>query len=514
MSTLPQPLSHCLLNQVNTAAINLPHQQPGLITDIKPMISNKPPPTQEVKPNILAAAAAGLTYPPLNVPSLPAMPNVSMPNVSLPNVSMPNVSMPNVSMPTSVSMPSVSMPSVSMPSASMPSVTLHNQQGNNSQLSNSNSQRLSQMKKCPNEFLHQNPQSERQLFYNDVAMQLYNSDFNKFASKKEFHGYLLEQQKWRWDTHSYIGNLETRVHNLLINPNSGVAQNVARYRSVPIKCKSEDVKRCEATSKELENMATRIASVRQQLLHKKGTLLTSSDNSVIVWQNELAYIEQLFDRTDQMYNEVLSTLASVNQTFSHLQTSFTAEAAELADRRRLWRRRKENNRKRRKRMEKQLEKIEQRSCELLFHITSRGAYDRVRSHPEMPRIGPSEVNTDMLNGIKSKSEVRPLMHLLSKGYMTPGAMEMVSQKIQKLECGIKTEAHQQATQVGINSLAINKMPVPASRIKSILPPAPPPVTGVASSTMISSTMVSSVNSAAPVTQQSVPTVNLNTQLAK
>lgn len=359
------------------------------------------------------------------------------------------------------------------------------------------------MKKCPNEFLHQNPQSERQLFYNDVAMQLYNSDFNKFASKKEFHGYLLEQQKWRWDTHSYIGNLETRVHNLLINPNSGVAQNVARYRSVPIKCKSEDVKRCEATSKELENMATRIASVRQQLLHKKGTLLTSSDNSVIVWQNELAYIEQLFDRTDQMYNEVLSTLASVNQTFSHLQTSFTAEAAELADRRRLWRRRKENNRKRRKRMEKQLEKIEQRSCELLFHITSRGAYDRVRSHPEMPRIGPSEVNTDMLNGIKSKSEVRPLMHLLSKGYMTPGAMEMVSQKIQKLECGIKTEAHQQATQVGINSMSINKITAPASELNSILPP----VTGIASSNM-----VSSVNSA--VTQRSVPTVNLNTQLAK
>ncbi|XP_030854150.1 uncharacterized protein LOC115929557 [Strongylocentrotus purpuratus] len=486
MSTLPQPLSHCLLNQVHPA-LNLP--QTGLITDIKPMISNKPP-TQEVKPNILAT---GLPYPPLNVPSLPVMPNVSLPSVSMPSVSMPNVSMPNAS-----------MPSVSMPNVSMPSIPHHNLQGNLGQLlNNSNSQKMSQMKKCPNEFLHQNPQSERQLFYNDVAMQLYNSDFNKFASKKEFHGYLLEQQKWRWDTHSYIGNLETRVHNLLINPNSGVAQNVARYRSVPIKCKSEDVKRCEATSKELENMATRIASVRQQLLHKKGTLLTSSDNSVIVWQNELAYIEQLFDRTDQMYNEVLSTLASVNQTFSHLQTSFTAEAAELADRRRLWRRRKENNRKRRKRMEKQLEKIEQRSCELLFHITSRGAYDRVRSHPEMPRIGPSEVNTDMLNGIKSKSEVRPLMHLLSKGYMTPGAMEMVSQKIQKLECGIKTEAHQQATQVGINSLSINKITAPASELNSILPP----VTGIASSNM-----VSSVNSA--VTQQSVPTVNLNTQLAK
>lgn len=486
MSTLPQPLSHCLLNQVHPA-LNLP--QTGLISDIKPMISNKPP-TQEVKPNILAT---GLPYPPLNVPSLPIMPNVSLPSVSMPSVSMPNVSMPNAS-----------MPSVSMPSVSMPSIPHHNLQGNLGQLlNNSNSQKMSQMKKCPNEFLHQNPQSERQLFYNDVAMQLYNSDFNKFASKKEFHGYLLEQQKWRWDTHSYIGNLETRVHNLLINPNSGVAQNVARYRSVPIKCKSEDVKRCEATSKELENMATRIASVRQQLLHKKGTLLTSSDNSVIVWQNELAYIEQLFDRTDQMYNEVLSTLASVNQTFSHLQTSFTAEAAELADRRRLWRRRKENNRKRRKRMEKQLEKIEQRSCELLFHITSRGAYDRVRSHPEMPRIGPSEVNTDMLNGIKSKSEVRPLMHLLSKGYMTPGAMEMVSQKIQKLECGIKTEAHQQATQVGINSMSINKITAPASELNSILPP----VTGIASSNM-----VSSVNSA--VTQRSVPTVNLNTQLAK
>lgn len=486
MSTLPQPLSHCLLNQVHPA-LNLP--QTGLISDIKPMISNKPP-TQEVKPNILST---GLPYPPLNVPSLPIMPNVSLPSVSMPSVSMPNVSMPNAS-----------MPSVSMPSVSMPSIPHHNLQGNLGQLlNNSNSQKMSQMKKCPNEFLHQNPQSERQLFYNDVAMQLYNSDFNKFASKKEFHGYLLEQQKWRWDTHSYIGNLETRVHNLLINPNSGVAQNVARYRSVPIKCKSEDVKRCEATSKELENMATRIASVRQQLLHKKGTLLTSSDNSVIVWQNELAYIEQLFDRTDQMYNEVLSTLASVNQTFSHLQTSFTAEAAELADRRRLWRRRKENNRKRRKRMEKQLEKIEQRSCELLFHITSRGAYDRVRSHPEMPRIGPSEVNTDMLNGIKSKSEVRPLMHLLSKGYMTPGAMEMVSQKIQKLECGIKTEAHQQATQVGINSMSINKITAPASELNSILPP----VTGIASSNM-----VSSVNSA--VTQRSVPTVNLNTQLAK
>ncbi|XP_063958324.1 uncharacterized protein LOC129264732 [Lytechinus pictus] len=500
MSTLPQPLSHCLLNQVHPA-INLP--QTGLVTDIKPMITNKPP-TQEVKPNIIST---GLPYPPLNVPSLPTMPNVSLPSVSVPNVSMPNVSMPNVSMPNasmpSVTMPSVSMPSVSMPSASMPSVSHHNQQGNTTQLNNTNSQRMAQIKKCPNEFLHQNPQSERQLFYNDVAMQLYNSDFNKFSSKKEFHGYLLEQQKWRWDTHSYIGNLETRVHNLLINPNSGVAQNVARYRSVPIKCKSEDVKRCEATSKELENMATRIASVRQQLLHKKGTLLTSSDNSVVVWQNELAYIEQLFDRTDQMYNEVLSTLASVNQTFSHLQTSFTTEAAELADRRRLWRRRKENNRKRRKRMEKQLEKIEQRSCELLFHITSRAAYDRVRSHPEMPRIGPSEVNTDMLNGIKSKSEVRPLMHLLSKGYMTPGAMEMVSQKIQKLECGIKTEAHQQATQVGINSLAINKVTAPASELNSILPP----VTGIASTAM-----VSTVNSA--VTQQSVPTVNLNTQLAK
>lgn len=458
MSTLPQPLSHCLLNQVRPA-LCMP-QTTGLVTDIKPMITDtgKHASTQEVKPNLLAV---GASYPPLNVPMLPSMPSVSM-----------------------------------------PSVQLHSQQGND-QLNSSNAHRMSQIKKCPNEFLHQNPQSERQLFYNDVAMQLYNSDFNKFSSKKEFHGYLLEQQKWRWDTHSYIGNLETRVHNLLINPNSGVAQNVARYRSVPIKCKSEDVKRCEATSKELENMATRIASVRQQLLHKKGTLLSSSDNSVVVWQNELAYIEQLFDRTDQMYNEVLSTLASVNQTFSHLQTSFTAEAAELADRRRLWRRRKENNRKRRKRMEKQLEKMEQRSCELLFHVTSRAAYDRVRSHPEMPRIGPSEVNTDMLNGIKSKSDVRPLMHLLSKGYMTPGAMEMVSQKIQKLECGIKTEAHSQASQVGISSPAISKGTASSTDINSILSS----VTAITSSHM-----AASVNSV--VTQQTVPTVNLNTQLAK
>ncbi|XP_071493931.1 uncharacterized protein [Diadema antillarum] len=449
MSTLPQPLSHCLVNQVRPT-VSVP--QTGVGTDIKPMIPTPiKPPIQEVKPSLLP----GMSHPPLNVPSLPIMPSVSMQALQV-----------------------------------------------NSQQINNHTQRTLPQKKCPNEFLHQNPQSERQLFYNDVAMQLYNSDFNKFASKKEFHGYLLEQQKWRWDTHSYIGNLETRVHNLLVNPNSGVAQNVARYRTIPIKCKSEDVKRCEATSKELENMATRIASVRQQLLHKKGTLLTSNDGNGVVWQNELSYIEQLFDRTDQMYNEVLSTLASVNQTWSHLQKSFTVEAAELADRRRLWRRRKENNRKRRKRMEKQLEKMEQRSCELLFHITSRAAYDRVRSHPEMPRIGPSEVNTDMLNGVKSKSDVRPLMHLISKGYLTPGAMEMVSQKIQKLECGIKTESHQQASQVGVNSLGTSRAH-PTSEVNSMLPV----VSGINSSPMI-------VSANSTVTQQSVPTVNLNTQLAK
>ncbi|XP_071787399.1 uncharacterized protein [Asterias amurensis] len=283
------------------------------------------------------------------------------------------------------------------------------------------------------EFTVSKPINERQNFTNDVARRLFEDEFKKFSGITEFKAYVTEQQRWRWETHNNVTTLETRVKNLMFNPNSGVAQNVTRYKTIPSNAKSEDVKRCEATVKAMDAMANRVGASRTELLHRKGNLLSRNMNVEPI-HNEFKFLEQCFSRVDYMYTDLVTARACMNQTLAHLRQNFTQESAAAAEVRRLKRRRKENLRKKRKRKEQTLEK---RACEILLKITQTGVLERVWSNPEGQRVSANELLHNQLDALKSVNDVEALKLIISRGYLDPTAVEVVSRKMILLQNGVK-----------------------------------------------------------------------------
>ena len=283
------------------------------------------------------------------------------------------------------------------------------------------------------DFTVSKPMNERQNFTNDVARRLFEDEFKKFNGISEFKAYVTEQQRWRWEAHNNVTTLETRVKNLMSNPNSGVAQNVTRYKTIPTNSKSEDVKRCEATVQAMDSMVNRVATSRTELLHRKGNLLSRNMN-MEPCQNEFKFLEQCFSRVDYMYTSLITTRACINQTLSHLRQNFTQESAAAAEIRRLKRRRKENLRKKRKRKEQTLEK---RACEILLKITQTGVLERVWSNPEGQRVSANELLHNQLDALKSVNDVEALKLIISRGYLDPSAVEVVSRKMVLLQNGVK-----------------------------------------------------------------------------
>ncbi|XP_022110969.1 uncharacterized protein LOC110990335 [Acanthaster planci] len=283
------------------------------------------------------------------------------------------------------------------------------------------------------EFTVTKPTNERQNFTNDVARQLFDEEYKKFSGIGEFKAYVSEQQRWRWDIHNNVSTLETRVKNLMSNPNSGVAQNVTRYKTIPTNAKSEDVKRCEATVVTMDAMVNRVATSRTELLHRKGNLLSKNVNAEPC-SNEFKFLENCFSRVDLLYTTLITTRACVNQTLAHLRQNFSQESAAAAEVRRLKRRRKENLRKKRKRKEQTLEK---RACEILLKITQNGVLERVWSNPEGQRVSANELLHNQLDALKSVNDVEALQLIISRGYLDPSAVDVVSRKMILLQNGVK-----------------------------------------------------------------------------
>ncbi|XP_038072344.1 uncharacterized protein LOC119740927 [Patiria miniata] len=283
------------------------------------------------------------------------------------------------------------------------------------------------------EFTVTKPINERQNFTNEVARQLFDEEYKKFSGVNEFKAYVSEQQRWRWDIHNNVTTLETRVKNLISNKNSGVAQNVARYKTIPTNAKSEDVKRCEATVVTMDAMVNRVATSRTELLHRKGNLLSRNLNAEPC-NNEFKFLENCFSRVDLMYTTLITNRACINQTLSHLRQNFSQESAAAAEVRRLKRRRKENLRKKRKRKEQTLEK---RACEILLKITQNGVLERVWSNPEGQRVSANELLHNQLDALKSVNDIEALQLIISRGYLDPSAVEVVSRKMILLQNGVK-----------------------------------------------------------------------------
>ena len=277
---------------------------------------------------------------------------------------------------------------------------------------------------CPKEYLTDNAYTDRMRFNNEVAKVVYKEDFARVGSKEEFQKYLAVQQKWRWEIHNLIKTLEVRVHNLVANKNCGIAQNVMRYSTVPINCKSDDVRRCERTAKELEKMGVRIAEAKADITLRKKLLF--EDQYVDPVQGEIDFLDNMISKIIQMEENVDRCLTSVQTTLQSICRRFTTESVEAAEMRRLKRRRKENIKKKRKSMERQQEK---RVIDVLLRLTSKEVAERVLTTNDATKICIPEINPSSLQQMSTDAECVALRTIVARNYLDDHATKLVRGKL-------------------------------------------------------------------------------------
>ncbi|KAJ8044708.1 hypothetical protein HOLleu_07519 [Holothuria leucospilota] len=199
---------------------------------------------------------------------------------------------------------------------------------------------------------------------------------------------------------------------------------------MPENPRGEDVRRCEATSKVLEDIAARIADLRIELLKRKGTVIYTETGEARFQPciSELQFLEHIFDETDKLYQGVLTMLSNVNTTWEKLHKLFSEEQVERADRQRVLRRQRENLRKKKKRA---LISLEKAATKLLNRVAP-----IVHGRAEQQRAV-DDLNILELNMLDSKRDAELLQFLLEKQCFTAQAGEVIVGKIRMLDviCG-------------------------------------------------------------------------------
>ncbi|XP_071834759.1 uncharacterized protein [Apostichopus japonicus] len=281
------------------------------------------------------------------------------------------------------------------------------------------------------DFVHKCPTSKRHEFNNAVATELFPLKQFLFPSKRAFLSYLTEQQKWRWDFYQAYVDVATRVNNTLYKPSSGFAQNCTRFSKMPDHPRGEDVRRCEATSKVLEDIASRIADFRIEVLRRKGAAIYTEAGEARLQPcvSELKFLEQIFEETNKLYDGVITMMTNVNTTWEKLQRLFSEEQVERAERQRVLRRQRENMRKKKKRA---LVSFEKAAVKLLYKIAPLLAGQAEHSRTV------DELNIMELNMLNTQRDGEMLQFLLDKQYFSGQAIQVILGKIRMLEaiCGL------------------------------------------------------------------------------
>lgn len=292
------------------------------------------------------------------------------------------------------------------------------------------------------DFIHKCPTNKRHEFNNAVATELFPLKHFLFPSKRAFLTYLTEQQKWRWDFYQAYVDLATRVNNTLYKPSSGFAQNCTRFAKMPDHPRGEDVRRCEATSKVLEDIASRIADFRLEVLRRKGVAIYTEAGEARFQPcvSELKFLEQIFEETEKLYEGVITMMSNVNTTWEKLQRLFSEEQVERAERQRVLRRQRENLRKKKKRA---LISFEKAAVKLLYKISPllTGQAEHQRSVDEL--------NIMELNMLNTQRDGEMLQFLLDKQYFSGQAVQVILGKIRMLEaiCGTDSSGPRVAASV-------------------------------------------------------------------
>ena len=281
---------------------------------------------------------------------------------------------------------------------------------------------------CPKEYLIENAYTDRLRFNNHVAKTVYRKDFSRFTSKDEFQKYLAAQQKWRWEVNNIVVTLDTRVHNLCVNQNAGIAQNVKRYSSVPLNCKSDDVRRCEKTAKELEKMIFRIEQTKEDMIVRRKLLFDDERKSS---PGEVDFMDGVLEKVNMLKTSVETFHSNVSETLQNICRRFTTESVEAAEIRRQKRRRKENLKKKRKSQERQLEK---KVIDTLLRLTTKEVVERILTGSDAAKITEAEINskelTNMTKGT-NESELLSLHTILVREYLDEAAAKLVKNKLAK-----------------------------------------------------------------------------------
>lgn len=281
---------------------------------------------------------------------------------------------------------------------------------------------------CPKEYLIENAYTDRLRFNNHVAKTVYKKDFSRFTSKDEFQKYLTAQQKWRWEVNNIVVTLDTRVHNLCVNQNAGIAQNVKRYSSVPLNCKSDDVRRCEKTAKELEKMIFRIEQTKEDMIVRRKLLF---DDDRECNPGEVDFMDKVLEKVNILKTSVETFHSNVSETLQNICRRFTTESVEAAEIRRQKRRKKENLKKKRKSQERQLEK---KVIDTLLRLTTKEVAERILTGSDAAKITEAEINskelTNMTKGT-NESELLSLHTILVREYLDEAAAKLVKNKLAK-----------------------------------------------------------------------------------
>ncbi|XP_072031186.1 uncharacterized protein [Amphiura filiformis] len=278
---------------------------------------------------------------------------------------------------------------------------------------------------CPKEYLIENAYTDRLRFNNDVAKVVYKDDFARLSTKEEFQKYLSQQQKWRWEIYNIVTTLDTRVHNLVANRNSGIAQNVIRYSSVPVNCKSDDVRRCEKTAKELEKMSLRIETTKSDMVTRRSLLFDDEDGPVA---GEIDFLDEMVEKIENLKTNVDSFTSKVTDTLQNICRRFTTESVEAAEERRQKRRKKENLKKKRKSLERQVEK---KLIDALLRLTNKEVAERVLTGGEGAKISSDEVNSKELKAMTSADDITVLHTILVREYLDKNASKLIKDKLAK-----------------------------------------------------------------------------------